>query len=74
MLFEDDTSLLSFFERHKDDEDDTDLKAAVLKYVGAGATGKTPIEEQNTTGDSIEGVSSIVFRENSNCLIILVLF
>ena len=39
MLFEDDTSLLSFFERHKEDEDDSDLKAAVMKYVGAGAIG-----------------------------------
>jgi len=59
MLFEDDTSLLSFFERHAEDEDDTDLKAAVIKYVGAGAIGgkTTALEEQNTTGDSLEGVS-----------------
>ena len=56
MLFDEDAMLLSFFDRYADPEDEEDLKNEVIKYVG-GVGGKTPIEEQNTTGESVEDVS-----------------
>lgn len=46
MLYDEDTILLSFFERHSEDEDEEDLKQAVIKYVGGGNFGgKTPMED-----------------------------
>ena len=64
MLYDEDTILLSFFERHSEDEDEADLKQAVIKYVGGGNFGgKTPMEDQNTTGESIESVSIHLLSE-----------
>ena len=46
MLFDEDTILLSFFERYPDEEDEQDLKNDVIKYVGGGNFGgKTPMED-----------------------------
>ena len=59
MLFDEDTILLSFFDRYPDPEDEEDLKRDVIKYVSGGNFGgKTAIEEQNTTGESLEDVST----------------
>ena len=58
MLFDEDSILLSFFQRYTDPEDEEDLKKEVIKYVSGGNFGgKAPLEEQNTTGDSLDDVS-----------------
>ena len=61
MLFDEDTILLSFFQRYSDPDEEEDLKADVIKYVGGGNFGgKIQMEDQNTTGDSqtLEDVST----------------
>ena len=40
MLFDEDTTLLSFFDRYPDPEDEEELKTAVMKYIGGGNFGK----------------------------------
>ena len=46
MVFDEDTILLSFFQRYSDPEDEEDLKQDVIKYVSGGNFGgKNPIEE-----------------------------
>ena len=54
MLFEEDTTLLSFFDRYAAEDDYDDLQKSIMKYCGAQEDTKVPLEEQNTTGDSIE--------------------
>ena len=61
MLFDEDAILLSFFNKHDPGEEgEEDLKQDIIKYCGGNTFGtqETPIEEQNTTGESIEGMSS----------------
>ena len=58
MLFDEDAALLSFFSNYSDPEDEDELKNAVIKYVGVGLR-QDPIEDQETTGDSLEDVSDI---------------
>ena len=58
MLFEEDTTLLSFFDRYAAEDDYEGLQESIKKYCGANTDQKTPLEEQNTTGDSIEQMSS----------------
>ena len=61
MLFDEDTILLSFFQRYTEPEDEADLKKDVIKYVGGGNFGgKVPMEDQNTTGESLDEVSQII--------------
>ena len=46
MIFEEDTILLSFFDRFSDPEDKEDLQVEVIKYASKGNFGgKTPIED-----------------------------
>ena len=58
MVLDEDTILLSFFQRYTEPEDEEDLKKEVVKYVSGGNFGGKPIEEQNTTGDSLDQMSS----------------
>lgn len=60
MLFEEDTTLLSFFDRYAEEDDYEDLQDSIKKYCGAQEEPKVPLEEQNTTGDSLEGVSRLM--------------
>ena len=60
MIFEEDTILLSFFDRFSEPDEEKDLRAEVIKYVSGGNFGGKPIEDQNTTGESIEAMSSPV--------------
>ena len=39
MLFDEDTTLLSFFENFSDPEDEEELKENIIKYVGGGNFG-----------------------------------
>ena len=39
MLFDEDTTLLSFFENFSDPEDEDELKENIIKYVGGGNFG-----------------------------------
>ena len=55
MLFDEDTTLLSFFENI---EDEQELKENIIKYVGGGNFGgANNISEDNTTGESLDEVS-----------------
>ena len=60
MLFDEDAILLSFFNKYDPGEEgEEDLKNDIIKYCGGGTFGaQNDIEEQNTTGESIEGMSS----------------
>ena len=58
MIYEEDSTLLSFFDRYAEDDDFDGLLDAIKKYCGANVEQSTPLEEQNTTGDSIEQVSA----------------
>ena len=61
MLFDEDTTLLSFFENYSDPEDEDELKENIIKYVGGGNFGGAPtISEENTTGESLDDVSKIL--------------
>ena len=57
MIFDEDAILMSFFARYDIEAETDDLKGEVLKYIGASIQ-KVPVEEQNTTTDSLEGMSS----------------
>jgi hypothetical protein len=58
MLFDEDTTLLSFFENFSDPEDEDELKENIIKYVGGGNFGGAQtISESNTTGESLDEVS-----------------
>ena len=59
MVFEEDTTLLSFFDRYSEENDYEDLQESIKKYCGATTEASKPLEEQNTTGDSIEMVSAL---------------
>ena len=60
MLFDEDTTLLSFFENFSDPEDEDELKENIIKYVGGGNFGGAQnIQEETTTGESLDDVSSI---------------
>ena len=48
---------MSFFARYDIEAETDDLKGEVLKYIGASIQ-KVPVEGQNTTTDSLEGMSS----------------
>ena len=54
MLFEEDTTLLSFFDRYAEEDDLEDFQQSIMKYCGANTSASVPLEEQNTTGDSID--------------------
>ena len=62
MLFDEDAILLSFFSRFSEADEEDDLKSEVIRYVGGGNFGAVKKglseEEQNTTGDSLEDMSS----------------
>ena len=58
MLFEDDTTLLSFFERYAEDDDYEGLKDAIRKYCGASNTTKPATEDQTQGDDNIEQVGT----------------
>ena len=60
MIFEEDTILLSFFDRFSEPDEEKDLKFEVIKYASGGQFGSKPLEDQNTTGESIEAMSSPV--------------
>ena len=46
MLFDEDTILLSFFQRYTDPDEEEDLKRDVIKYCGGGNFGgKVPMED-----------------------------
>ena len=63
MLFDEDATLMSFFSNYTDPEDEDELKAAVVKYVGGGGLGKQEaIEEQETTGESLDDVSAFIIQ------------
>ena len=57
MLFDEDTTLLSFFENFSDPEDEQELKENIIKYVGGGNFGGGQSED-NTTGESLDEMSS----------------
>ena len=59
MLFDEDAILISFFNKHDPGEDgEEELKLDIIKYCGGNTFGATQLEDQNTTGESIEGMSS----------------
>ena len=59
MLFDEDAILLSFFSRFSEPDEEEDLKTEVIKYASNGNFGgKMPMEEQNTTGESLDDISS----------------
>ena len=58
MVLDEDSILLSFFNRYTEPEDEDDLKKEVIKYVSQGNVGGKALEEQNTTGDSVDALSS----------------
>ena len=63
MLFDEDTTLLSFFENFSDPEDEEELKENIIKYVGAGGFGGVANNaEETTTGESLDDVSTLFFR------------
>lgn len=61
MVFDEDTILLSFFDRYQLPAEIEELKQDVLKYIGAGVSVKPSaqvVEEPSTTGDSLDAVSN----------------
>ena len=61
MALDDDAILLSFFERYSEEDEEEQLKFEVIKYV-SGSFGAKPVvqDEQNTTGDTLDSMSSPV--------------
>ena len=58
MLFDEDTTLLSFFENFSDPEEEQELKENIIKYVGGGNFGGAQVTtEENSTVDSLDEVS-----------------
>jgi hypothetical protein len=67
MLFDEDTTLLSFFENFSSPEDEEDLIANIIKYVGGGNFGASMQSEEDlsyTTGDSMDDVSLLKINAN----------
>jgi len=59
MVFDEDSILLSFFDRYELPAEIEELKQDVLKYIGAGVSVKPAVvEEPSTTGDSLDAVSN----------------
>ena len=59
MIFDEDTTLLSFFENFSDPEDEDELKQNIIKYVGGGNFGSgQPTTSEETTGESLDDVST----------------
>ena len=60
MVFDEDAILLSFFNRFSEPDEEEDLKTEVIRYVSGGNFGgPNPMEEEmETTGESIEDVST----------------
>ena len=62
MLFDEDTTLLSFFENFAHPEDEQELIANIIKYVGGGNFGASMCSEEGdtnkSTGESLDDVSS----------------
>lgn len=58
MVFDEDTILLSFFDRYQLPAEIEELKLDVLKYIGAGVSVKPVVEEPETTGSSLDAVSN----------------
>ena len=56
MCFDEDTTLLSFFQ-NADPEDLDALKTNIIKYIGGGVGSKN-LEDAQTSGDSLEEISS----------------
>lgn len=66
MVFDEDSILLSFFDRYQLPAEIEELKLDVLKYIGAGVSVKPVVEEPSTTGDPLDAVSNsnkiLIFR------------
>ena len=61
MALDDDAILLSFFDRYNEEEEEEQLKIEVIKYVSGNFGNKAAvIDEQNTTGDTLDSMSSPV--------------
>ena len=61
MLFDEDTMLLSFFQRFPDADEEEYLKEEVIKYIKLQfqiSAAKSAPEESTTTGESIDDVSA----------------
>ena len=61
MVFDEDLILLSFFDRYQMPDEIEDLKADVLKYIGAGAGQKVQTQEPVATGDDLAAVSNLIY-------------
>ena len=59
MLFDEDTTLLSFFENFSQPEDEQELISNLIKYVGGGNFGASSEEGNKSTGESLDDVSII---------------
>ena len=57
MCFDEDTTLLSFF-ANADPEDLDSLKTNIIKYIGGGVGAGKHLEDAQTSGDSLEEISS----------------
>ena len=57
MCFDEDTTLLSFF-ANADPEDLESLKSNIIKYIGGGVQAQKNLEDAQTSGDSLEEISS----------------
>lgn len=60
MAIDEDALLLGFFKKYEnpDKEEEEQLRLDVCSYVGKGNFGgQLPMEEQNTTGESMDDVS-----------------
>ena len=57
MCFDEDTTLLSFF-ANADPEDLDSLKTNIIKYIGGGVGANKHLEDAQTSGDSLEEISS----------------
>ena len=61
MALDDDAILLSFFERYSEEDEEEQLKFEVIKYVSGNFRAKPVVQdEQNTTGDTLDSMSSPV--------------
>ena len=59
MLFDEDTTLLSFFENFASPEDEKELISNIIKYVGGGNFGASEGEiTANSTNESLDDISS----------------
>ena len=67
MLFDEDSILLSFFERYSDPNEEEDLKNEVVKYVSSGQFAKA--SEDQSTGESLDEVSVTTINEGTHNLL-----